>query len=135
MRKPESSMNEKNKGNALKLILPYPPSVNNLYATFQGRRIISAKGRKFKSDIAVLARQQGAKLLAGDLVITFRVFRPKKIGDLDNRLKISQDALKGICFADDKQIIEIHAFRFDDRENPRIEIDIMKTNTQNSITA
>ncbi len=128
-------MNEKNKGNALKLILPYPPSVNNLYATFQGRRIISAKGRKFKSDIAVLARQQGAKLLAGDLVITFRVFRPKKIGDLDNRLKISQDALKGICFADDKQIIEIHAFRFDDRENPRIEIDIMKTNTQNSITA
>ncbi len=127
--------NYKEAGDELKLILPYPPSVNNLYATFQGRRIISAAGRKFKSDIAVLARQQGARLLAGDLVITFRVFRPKRIGDLDNRLKISQDSLKGICFADDKQIIEIHAFRFDDRENPRIEIDIMKTNTQNSITA
>ncbi len=121
--------------NELKLILPYPPSSNHLYATFRGRRIISAAGRKFKADIAVLARRQGAKLLAGDLVITFRVFRPKRIGDLDNRLKISQDALKGICFADDKQIIEIHAFRFDDRENPRIEIDIMKTNTQNSIKA
>ncbi len=117
-------MNEKNKGNALKLILPYPPSVNNLYATFGGRRITSAKGRKFKADIAVLAKQQGAKLLAGDLAITFRVFRPKKIGDLDNRLKISQDALEGICFLDDRQIIEIHAYRFDDRENPRIEIDI-----------
>jgi crossover junction endodeoxyribonuclease RusA len=112
--------------NEIKLVLPYPPSVNNLYATFAGRRIVSAKGRKFKSDIAVLAKRQGAKLLDGDLVITFRVFRPKRIGDLDNRLKISQDALKGICFADDRQIIEIHAFRFDDKTNPRIEIDINK---------
>ncbi len=121
---------EKQTDGELKLILPYPPSVNNLYATYQGRRITSAKGRKFKSDIAVLARQQGAKLLAGDLVITFRVFRPKKIGDLDNRLKISQDALKGICFADDKQIIEIHAFRFDDKANPRIEIDVKEIKTK-----
>ncbi len=110
--------------NELKLILPYPPSINHLYATFRGRRIVSAKGRKFKSDIAVLARQQGARLLTGDLTITFRVFRPKRIGDLDNRLKISQDALKGICFEDDRQIIEIHAFRFDDKTNPRIEVDI-----------
>jgi crossover junction endodeoxyribonuclease RusA len=121
-------MNSKTKENQtaseLKLILPYPPSVNHLYATFRGRRITSAKGRQFKADIAVIAKQQGAKLLDGDLIITFRVFRPKRIGDLDNRLKISQDALKGICFADDRQIIEIHAFRFDDKANPRIEIDL-----------
>ena len=110
--------------NEIKLRLPYPPSANNLYATFRGRRIISAAGRRFKSEIAVLARQQGAEILDGDLAVTFRVFRPRKSGDLDNRLKISQDALKGICFADDKQIIEIHAFRFDDKSNPRIEIDL-----------
>ena len=117
-------MSEKEKPNEIKLILPYPPSVNNLYAHFRGRRIISLKGKKFKSDIAILAKRQGAKLLFGDLSVTFRVFRPKRIGDLDNRLKISQDALKGICFEDDRQIIEIHAFRFDDKLNPRIEIDI-----------
>jgi crossover junction endodeoxyribonuclease RusA len=108
----------------IKLILPYPPSVNHLYATFRGRRITSAVGRRFKSDIAVLAKAQGARILNGDLSVTFRVFRPMRRGDLDNRLKASQDALKGICFADDKQIIEIHAFRFDDRINPRIEIDL-----------
>ncbi len=110
--------------NEIKLILPYPPSVNHLYATFRGRRITSAAGRRFKADIAVLAKRQGAKLLDGDLIITFRVFRPIRRGDLDNRLKISQDALKGICFADDKKIIEIHAFRFDDKANPRIVIDL-----------
>lgn len=98
-------------GNEIKLILPYPPSVHHLYANFRGRRIVSAQGRKFKSDIAVSARQQGAKVLGGDLSVTFRVFRPRKTGDLDNRLKISQDALKGICFDDDRQIIEIHALR------------------------
>ncbi len=110
--------------NEIKLILPYPPSSNTLYATFRGRRITSAIGRKFKSDIALLARQQGARLLNGDLSVTFRVFRPIRRGDLDNRLKISQDALKGICFEDDRQIIEIHAFRFDDKANPRIEIEV-----------
>lgn len=108
----------------IKLILPYPPSVNHLYATYQGRRITSAVGRRFKADIAALAQQQGARLLEGDLSITFRIFRPKRIGDLDNRLKASQDALKGICFEDDKQIVEIHAFRFDDKARPRIEIDL-----------
>ncbi len=114
----------------LKLILPYPPSLNNLYPTFRGRRITSAKGRKFKADIAILAKRQGAKMLDGDLSVTFRVFRPKRIGDLDNRLKISSDALKGICFADDKQIIEIHAFRFDDKANPRIEITLREIKTK-----
>lgn len=108
----------------IKLVLPYPPSVNKLYANFRGRRIISAQGRKFKRDAAIIAKTQGAFILDGNLSVNFRVFRPRKIGDLDNRLKISQDALKGICFEDDKQIIEIHAFRFDDRTNPRIEIDI-----------
>jgi crossover junction endodeoxyribonuclease RusA len=88
--------------NEINLILPYPPSVNHLYATFRGWRITSAKGRKFKSDIAVLARRQGARLLAGNLSVTFRMFKPRKAGDLNNRLKISQDALKGICFAEDK---------------------------------
>ena len=108
----------------LKLILPYPPSVNNLYFNRWGKRVLSDAGRRFKSDVAVLAMLQGARLLNGDLSVTFRVFRPKRIGDLDNRLKISQDALKGICFEDDKQIVEIHAFRFDDKINPRIEIDL-----------
>lgn len=115
---------EKQTTKELKLILPYPPSTNNLYFNRWGKRVLSNAGRKFKADIAVLAKQQGAKLLSGELSVTFRVFRPKRIGDLDNRLKISQDALKGICFEDDKQIIEIHAYRFDDRENPRIEIEL-----------
>jgi crossover junction endodeoxyribonuclease RusA len=106
----------------IKLTLPYPPSVNNLYFNRWGKRVLSDAGRRFKSDAGLLAILQGAKILTGDLSVTFRVFRPRKTGDLDNFLKVSQDSLKGICFADDKQIIEIHAFRFDDKANPRIEI-------------
>jgi len=97
-------MKTKTKEIALKLILPYPPSINSLYATFRGRRIVSAKGKKFKSDVALLAKLQGARVLENELCVTFRLFRLKRIGDLDNWLKITQDALKGICFEDDKQI-------------------------------
>ncbi len=43
---------------------------------------------------------------------------------MENKSADYGNALKGICFADDKQIIEIHAFRFDDKTNPRIEIDL-----------
>lgn len=114
----------------IKLTLPYPPSINNLYFNRWGKRVLSDAGRRFKSDVAVLAILQGAKILTGDLSVTFRVFRPKKIGDLDNRLKISQDALKGICFEDDRQIIELHGFRFDDAMNPRIEIDLKEIKTK-----
>lgn len=125
MKKPTKPTPKKREAsNVIKLVLPYPPSINSLYSTFRGRRIISAQGRKFKRDVAIIAKTQGAFILDGNLSVNFRVFRPRKIGDLDNRLKISQDALKGICFEDDKQIVEIHAFRFDDRTNPRIEIDI-----------
>ena len=32
------------------------------------------------------------------------------------------DSLRGIAYADDKQIVEIHAYRRDDPANPRIEV-------------
>ena len=30
------------------------------------------------------------------------------------------DALNGIVYLDDSQVVEIHAFREDDKENPRV---------------
>jgi len=31
------------------------------------------------------------------------------------------DALQGLAYVNDNQIVEIHSFREDDRDNPRIE--------------
>lgn len=55
-------------------------------------------------------------------------YRPAKRGDLDNRIKILLDALEGIAFENDSQIIEIHARRFDDKLNPRVSIVVTSEN-------
>jgi Holliday junction resolvase RusA-like endonuclease len=52
------------------------------------------------------------------------VYRPRKAGDLSNRIKVLEDALNGIAWIDDKQIVEIHARREDDASNPRVEVRI-----------
>jgi hypothetical protein len=41
-------------------------------------------------------------------------------------LKITQDALEGLCYQNDGQICQINAERFDDKLNPRIEIKLEK---------
>lgn len=109
----------------IKLTLPYPPSLNNLYSTGKhGKRFLTAKGRNYKSVVGKIA--ENAQKLDGEIKLTVDVFRPAKRGDLDNTLKILQDSLEGICYHNDRQVVEIHARRFDDKNNPRAEIEIIK---------
>ena len=109
----------------IRLTLPFPPSLNNLYNTNRfGQRQLSIRGKAYKSEVLNLCFAFKVKPLSGDLKLNLTAFRPRKIGDLDNLLKAVQDSLKGSAFEDDKQIIEIHAFRFDDKLNPRVEIEI-----------
>lgn len=108
----------------IKLTLPYPPSVNSLYATFRGRRIVSAKGREYKRAVHAICFSEKVKPFGGNVSVVLRAYRPRKIGDIDNVQKAVFDSVKGSCFNDDRQIVEILAQRFDDAKNPRIEIEI-----------
>jgi Holliday junction resolvase RusA-like endonuclease len=110
----------------MKITLPYPPTTNNLYFTRNGKRFLSNEGRDYKANVLAICFAERVKPLSGELVLTANVYRPRKTGDLDNCLKIIQDSLKGSCFEDDRQIVEIHAFRFDDKEKPRVEVLIEK---------
>lgn len=108
----------------IKLTLPYPPSLNNLYATVRGHRILSKRGRDYEEDVLNACFHARVKPFTKDVSISFKAYRPRKIGDLDNLSKIIFDSLKGSAFLDDKQIVEIHAYRRDDKVNPRVEIEI-----------
>ena len=108
----------------LRFTLPYPPSANAYWRSVNGRVLVSAKARAYKEDVRWVARDAGAQVLEGPLVVSVDVYRPRKIGDLDNVLKVLLDSMRGICFEDDKQIVEIRARRFDDKENPRVELAI-----------
>lgn len=109
------------------LILPYPPSINSYWRNFRGRMVKTKEAKQYHQHAALLARAAGLDPVQGDVSITMRVYRPRKSGDLDNRAKIVLDSLNGVAYDDDKQIVELHAYRFDDKENPRVEVEISST--------
>lgn len=104
--------------------LPYPPQANHLYTIARGRKILSAKGRQYKQDVENICIINRVKPLDGNVSVIFRAYRPRKAGDLDNTVKIVLDSVKGFLWHDDKQVEEIHAYRYDDKLDPRIEIEV-----------
>lgn len=103
--------------------LPYPPSVNHMYGTFNNRRVLSRGGRVYKETVSMLLRSE--RPVDGEVSIDVKLYRPRKSGDLDNSLKAILDSLKGWLWHDDKQVTRIHAERFDDKVNPRAEVMVL----------
>ena len=77
--------------------------------------------RDFYNQLAYIAKcemgYQRRELLTGAIRADISLYRnlpvtSKNFGDIDNHLKAIFDALTGIVYADDSQIIEVHAFKF-----------------------
>lgn len=108
-----------------KLTLPYPPSANRLWRNMRGVMVKSEDARQYVLEVAMEARLNGLKPREGDVKIVLDFYRPRKAGDLDNRIKIVLDGLQGVAFRDDSQVIEITARRHDDAKRPRVEAEIV----------
>ena len=107
--------------------LPLPPSANRYWRMFRGRVITSSEAQNYRAAVAALLYQYHVEPLTGAVCVSISVYRQRKAGDLDNRIKIVLDALQGICYIDDKQVTELHAFMFDDRQHPRCIVDVVPT--------
>ena len=107
------------------LTVPYPPTTNNLYMTVRGKRVKTQAARAYAVIVQTLCMAQGLEPMEGPVLLMVTVYRPRKTGDLDNTLKAIQDSLKGFAFKDDRQIVEIHAYRRDDKANPRAVVTIL----------
>lgn len=87
--------------------VPFPrPSSNGK------RRFNPTRYTKFKEALGLFARRamSGRAPLTGAIKITVDVYKKiiptaLKFGDWDNHAKAVSDALNGICYVDDKQII------------------------------
>jgi crossover junction endodeoxyribonuclease RusA len=110
------------------LVLPYPPSVNHYKLRANGVTFLTAAARAYKAECGLMAMAQAGETFTGPVRVTARFYRPRKAGDLDNRLKVLLDVLNGVVWLDDKQIVEIHAFRHDDKHNPRVEVEVSEVN-------
>lgn len=98
-----------------------PVSVNQLYS---GRRFLTERGRVTKQDYYIQAKKQyQGKWLEGDLKVSMTVyFRSKASSDIDNVCKATLDSLSKILWKDDRQIVELHLYKRQDKLRPRIEI-------------
>lgn len=109
----------------MKLTLPLPPSLNNAYRNLKGKgRVLTRESREYKQRCAMLATGQGARVLDGDVVIAGTIYLPSRRRDLSNCIKLLEDALKGVCYHDDRQVSRLDLRRRYDKGNPRVEITV-----------
>ncbi|HXI15228.1 MAG TPA: RusA family crossover junction endodeoxyribonuclease [Chloroflexota bacterium] len=104
--------------------LPYPPTANTYYRHVGYKTLISAKGRQYRVQVELACLVDGVRPLSGPVALTLRFYRPRRIGDLDNMFKPLLDAMKGYAYADDSQVVELHAYRFENKAWPRVEVTI-----------
>ncbi|MBI5317735.1 MAG: RusA family crossover junction endodeoxyribonuclease [Nitrospirae bacterium] len=123
---------------AVALTLPVPPSVNHQYATVNGRRLISSAGRAYKVQVGQLvwlklAQSANrahllARLQSEWLALSIQFFFTSALRrDVDGGLKIAQDALCEGLGINDNRIVEIHLYKYIDKDNPRIEVHLTPT--------
>ena len=89
---------------------------------------MTAEGKKLKEQYQWEAKAQwSGKPLAGDVEISIALyFGTKRKSDWDNFHKLSMDAMTGIVYEDDSQIVEANVIKSYSKENPRIEIEIIE---------
>ena len=113
----------------MKIILPWPPSVNQMWRTVRGRPILSKIGREYRQAglaIAVpIAIQTGPFL--GPISVRIDAYYPDaRRRDLDNLGKGPLDLLTHAGLWRDDSQIEFLSFRKSgiDRDRPRLELTV-----------
>lgn len=100
-----------------------PPSANRYWRKVGSRVYKSAEATTYIQQTRWQLLAAGvSNPITGPVVVELHVYRKHKRGDLDNYNKILLDALQGLAYHDDKQVIELHAYRHDDKHNPRVEV-------------
>lgn len=119
--------------NRLTITLPIPPSINHQYATVNGRRILSAAGRRYKVEIGrqILValthsthKQSLLLRLRSDYVaLSIRChFSSLLRRDIDGGLKITQDALCEALGLNDNRVLELHLYKDVADDSPSMEL-------------
>jgi crossover junction endodeoxyribonuclease RusA len=119
----------------LRLTLPLPPSINEQYATVDGRRVSSMAARLFKRQVRdALLSLERQETLDDELRNTLRqsylalfldfYFATPLKRDLDGGLKITQDALCEGLGLNDNRVVDIHLVKHIDPLHPHLYVEL-----------
>ena len=113
----------------MKFVLDIPPSINDMYLTIRGRRVLSPEARAYKKAGILMVKKavRGLDLSAYDngMSLTadiFFVYKRKR--DLDGGWKILQDVICEGLGINDNRVDEIHLYRGVDKANPRVYVEV-----------
>ena len=91
--------------------LPLPPTASH-------------QAGQYREVVKMLAACDRVTVQRGPIMVTVRIYRDRRVGDLFNRLKILLDACQGTFYEHNSQIRELYASIIDDRHHPRIEVEV-----------
>lgn len=107
----------------MKLTIPGEPVPKQSTRFGKGRAYQSPKVEAFERKVRFYAIAQKLQRLAGPLSVSaaFYLGNARRV-DLDNLWKGVSDALNGVAWEDDSQLVEVHLSKAIDRASPRIEV-------------
>jgi Holliday junction resolvase RusA-like endonuclease len=103
--------------------LPLPPSSNNSYINVPERgRALSRYAQQWKLAAVGLTRAaaRDGPRPAPPFSLSLFVYLPNEQRDLDNCIKLTQDAVCDALGTNDRRVHEIHAYRAIDKQRPRL---------------
>ena len=122
----------------LKITVPLPPSVNHIYLKSKnGGMYLNEKGAKYKELVSFCIKKEALKqkwekaLKEEYCYLDAVVYMDKKARDADNLYKLIQDSItmSGAVWEDDTYALNRTQRIYIDKNNPRVEITISKTET------
>ncbi len=118
---------------SIRLLLPEPPSANRYWRHAKGRTYLAPEATAYRLAVkmAYYKLVKRTKIFLPDGMVNVHLWwnRGRKSGDLDNRIKQVLDALEGLAYASDSQVVEIHAYRHDARPDENGLVIIVEKNT------
>lgn len=89
---------------------------------------------EYKAQIAQAAQSamKDKEPMTGAISMSIKLYRKykstsRRFGDFDNHGKAVCDALNGVVYLDDSQIVKCTVEKYTDKENPRVEVQIEET--------
>lgn len=118
-------------GRKLVMTLPEPPSANRWWRKWRNRMVLSPEARQYKAFALVrviaatgLHASRFPLFPTAPIRVTVTWYRGRKSGDLDKRLGVVLDALQGIGYRNDGQIVDLVAERIDRPGDPGLTVTV-----------